>query len=173
MSHSPPASHGQRHAAHHGPRGRLDILWAHTSTRIVAAVGAATTSGLASALSMPRGPVTSTHAMTLMALGLLTGVAAGFVMRSRWAMLLATVAHVAAFEFARIGEAGPTVDGIHLGTTFGIMAFIFGRGVYGILALPPMLLGIVWGKRSRRPWSMIHWPPSTGPIACDAASKKG
>jgi proline iminopeptidase len=139
------------HPIGHAPgRGRafrqsLETLWAHPATRIAAASGAAVTSGLFAGLIMPRGPVTSIQALILMALGLLTGIAAGFVMRSRWAMIVAPVAHIIAYELMRLGESGPTVDGIHFGTTFGIMAFIFGRGVYGILALAPMLLGVAWG----------------------------
>jgi proline iminopeptidase len=127
-------------------RAVLRRLWTHAGTRIAAAAGAAGTSGLIAAVLMPRGPVTSAQAIILMALGLLTGIAAGFILRSPWAMLLSPVVHVLAFEAARLGETGPTVDGIHLDTTFGIMAFLTGRVVYGLLAVLPMLLGVIWGN---------------------------
>ena len=42
-------------------------LWSHPVSRIVAAAGAAGTSGLLIALVMPRGPVTTSHALLLMA----------------------------------------------------------------------------------------------------------
>lgn len=131
--------------SHGGSRHLVDHLWARPLTRLVAAIGAAATSGLLIAFLMPRGPVTSTQALILMGFGLLTGTAAGFVMRSRWAMLVAPIAHIAAFEFGRIGQSGPTVDGIHLDTTYGILALIVGRGVYAVLAVAPMLLGVAWG----------------------------
>jgi proline iminopeptidase len=72
------------------------------------------------------------------------------VMRSRWAMLLAPFTFVVVFELARIGTVGPLVDGIHPGSTFGILAFALGRGLHGLLALVPMLLGAVLGAAKAR-----------------------
>lgn len=68
--------------------------------------------GVVIALLMPRGPTVTWQALLLMATGLLTGVAAGFVLRSRWAMLLAPLVHTVTFELTRSGVSGPTVDGI-------------------------------------------------------------
>ena len=68
-------------------------------------------------------------------------------MRTRWAMVLAPVSFVAVFELARIGAVGPTVDRIHLSSTYGILAFAVGRGFHGLVALVPMLLGA-----ALRPW---------------------
>ena len=133
-------------SAVHNFNSRVMALRAHPESRVVAAVGAAATSGIVIAFVMPRGPVTSSQALFLMVIGFVTGIAAGFVMRSRWAMLVAPVTHVAAFELSRLAESGPTVDGIHLGTTYGILAFIVGRGVYSILALLPMVIGVGWGR---------------------------
>jgi proline iminopeptidase len=45
---------------------------------------------------MPRGPATTAQSLVVMALGLATGLVVGFVLCSRWAMLLAPAAHVAA-----------------------------------------------------------------------------
>jgi proline iminopeptidase len=121
-------------------------LWGHPGTRITAAAGAAVTSGFIAAVIMPRGPVTSTEALLLMGLGLLTGIAGGFILRSRWASLLCPIVYLAAFEVARMGETGATVDSINLETTYGILALVIGRGVSGALSVLPMLLGITWGR---------------------------
>ncbi|MFZ1283014.1 MAG: alpha/beta fold hydrolase [Propionicimonas sp.] len=114
--------------------------------RIAGAVGIGLTSGLIAALLMPRGPVTAAQAIVLLILSLATGLAAGAVLRSRWAMLLAPVVHLAAFELGRLGASGPTVDGIHLDSTYGVLGFIVGRGAYVLLIVPPMLLGVAWGN---------------------------
>lgn len=130
--------------------GALTRVWAHAWTRIAAAAGVAALSGILAGVTMPRGPVTTTQALLLMALALLTGMLTGVVLRSRWAMLLAPAAHVVAFELTRLGERGPTVDGIHLETTFGILAFLVGRGVYILLGLLPMVLGSSYGAAIAR-----------------------
>ncbi|HVL25914.1 MAG TPA: alpha/beta hydrolase [Thermomicrobiales bacterium] len=143
----------------------LTALWARAETRIAAAAGIAALTGLLVGLVMPRGPVTTAQALMLMVTGAVTGIAAGFVLRSRWAMLLAPVAHVAAFELIRLGETGPTVDGIHPGTTFGILAFLVGRGVYGILGLLPMILGVAWGAALARRLTATHERHGIGFVA--------
>lgn len=129
----------------------LDAVWSTVWIRSGATVAIAGLTGVFIALLMPRGPVVTWQALLLLAMGLLTGVAAGFVLRSRWAMLLAPLAHVVAFELARSGTTGPTVDGLFFDTTFGILAFILGRGVYGILGLLPMILGVSYGR------ALAHW----------------
>jgi pimeloyl-ACP methyl ester carboxylesterase len=80
-----------------------------------------------------------------MAAALVVGVAGGLVSGSRWSVLVAPAAFVLVFELARLGVAGPTVDGIHLDSTYGIMAFVVGRVVHGLLVLAPMMLGAVYG----------------------------
>jgi proline iminopeptidase len=66
-------------------------------------------------------------------------------------MLLAPAVFVVVFEVMRAGVTGPTVDGIHLTSTYGIMAFAVGRGVHALLALLPMVfgaaLGAAWARR--------------------------
>jgi proline iminopeptidase len=52
---------------------------------------------------------------------------------------------VVVFEFARLGVDGPSVDTIHLGSTYGIIAFVLGRVVHAVLVLAPMVLGTVCG----------------------------
>ena len=55
------------------------------------------------------------------------------------------------FVLARIATAGPFVDGIHLNSTYGLIAFVLGRGLDGVLTLAPMLLGALLGAaRARR-----------------------
>jgi pimeloyl-ACP methyl ester carboxylesterase len=80
-----------------------------------------------------------------MAAALVLGLAAGLITGSRWSALGAPVAFVLVFEVARAGVEGPTVDGIHLGSTYGIIAFVLGRGVHALLVLTPMVVGSLYG----------------------------
>jgi pimeloyl-ACP methyl ester carboxylesterase len=80
-----------------------------------------------------------------MAAALLIGIATGLVMGSRWSLLVTPVVFAVVFELARLGFDGPTVDGIHLGSMYGIIAFVLGRVVHGLLVLVPMILGTVYG----------------------------
>ena len=123
-------------------------------------IGAGVASGIAAgaaailALLMPRGPITTTEALTTMAAGLVIGLAVGLTMRSRWAMLLAPLAFVAAYELVRLGTDGPTVDGIQI-SMYGLIAFGVGRGIHGVLVLLPMVLGAAVGAGFAR---RIHGP---------------
>jgi len=94
--------------------------------------------------------MTTTQALAAMVIGLSVGLAAGFVMRSRWAILLTPVVFAAVFEIARMGADGPTVDAIHPGSTYGIFAFVVGRGFHGLVGLAPMLLGSAFGAASAK-----------------------
>jgi len=69
---------------------------------------------------------------------------AGVALRSRWAMLLVPITFVVAFEWARRGTNGPTVDGIEM-SDYGLYAFVVGRGFHGLLSLLPMALGAAVG----------------------------
>lgn len=103
----------------------------------------------------PRGPVTVVEALAAMLLGLVVGLAAGAVLRSRWAMVLAPVVFVAVFEVVRWGAVGPTVDGLHPGSVYGVIALVAGRGFHGLLTLAPMVLGAAlgagWARRRGAP----------------------
>ncbi|MEO9220173.1 MAG: alpha/beta hydrolase [Mycobacteriaceae bacterium] len=114
------------------------------------AVLAAVLFGLVAGWWTPRGPITTPQALATIGVSLFLGVFVGLVMRTRWAMLLAPAVFVAAFELVRINTAGPLVDGIHLGSTLGIVAFVLGRGLHGILAIVPMLLGVTFGAAIAR-----------------------
>jgi pimeloyl-ACP methyl ester carboxylesterase len=93
-----------------------------------------------------------------MAVCLAAGLAAGLVLRSRWAILLAPVAHVIVIEMFRLGLAGPTVGAIRLDETFGIIALIVGRGFYAVLSLVPIALGASLGAMLARRLSGVSVP---------------
>jgi len=123
----------------------LEAIWSNWRIGLMIAALAAAAIGLLSAWLTPRGPVTTAQALVAMAMALALGLLVGLVTGSRWSMLVAPLAFVAAFELARLGVRGPTVDAIHLRSTYGIIAFVVGRLMHAILVLPPMLLGIVYG----------------------------
>jgi pimeloyl-ACP methyl ester carboxylesterase len=101
---------------------------------------------------MPRGPVTSGQALALLIVSVLVGFVAGWLLRSRWAMLLAPVAQIIVFEITRLGASGPTVDGISFDGTFGPLAFIVGRGFYGLVGTLPMIVAAAYSAAlARRP----------------------
>jgi pimeloyl-ACP methyl ester carboxylesterase len=128
----------------------LPLVWTERWIGAATAVSIAALSGLLVARAMPRGPITTTQALLLMAIGLLVGVAAGFVLRSRWAMLLAPAVQVVAFELGRRGTDGPTIDGLHADTTFGVLAIVLSRGFYALVGLVPMALGVAYGAALAR-----------------------
>lgn len=118
------------------------------SASVVALVGAiavAAVAGIIAAQVWPRGPISAADALVWMTGSLVVGVVCGLILGSRWAAVLAPIAAIVAFELARLGTDGPTVDRLHLGSTYGIIAFIVGRGVSALLAIPAMMLGAVLG----------------------------
>jgi deazaflavin-dependent oxidoreductase (nitroreductase family) len=127
--------------AHGSPADRAASPW----QRLFAVTGLGASSGLAIGLVMPRGPVTSGQALTLLVVSVLVGMVAGFVLRSRWAMLIAPVAQIVVFEVTRLGAAGPTVDGISFDGTFGPLAFLVGRGFYGLVGTLPLVVAAAYG----------------------------
>jgi pimeloyl-ACP methyl ester carboxylesterase len=152
------------------PTDRLDwraAVWANRWLGGAAAVGLGAVLALVSSGPMPRGPVTNGQALVVIALSLLIGVAAGYVMRSRWALLLAPLAYIAAYEFARVGIRGASLEVIRFDSVYGIAAFAAGRGLHGLLAMLPMILGVGIGvgfaerghrDRSRRRPVVRHLP---------------
>ena len=126
-------------------RSLLRALWADKrlgwGVTLLAAVGYALLAGWWT----PRGPMSALQGLAAMGLGLLVGLIAGLALRTRWAMLVAPAAFATAFELVRLNASGPTVDGIRLDSTYGIIAFAVGRGVHGLLALLPMVLGAALG----------------------------
>lgn len=108
-------------------------------------------SGLVAALSagtalwLPRGPISTAEALSVMALSSVVGAGAGYLLRSRWALLLAPVTYAVVFEGLRLGTDGPLVDRVVLGSPYGVIAFVLGRGLHGVLALAPLMLGAALG----------------------------
>jgi len=123
----------------------LRSLWRDRRIGAAIATAAALLLGFAIAHFMPRGPATATTALIVMVTSFAVGGVAGLVMRSRWAMLLATIAYAIAIEIGRLNIIGPTVDAIRLNEPFGILALILGRGFHGLVGILPMILGVQWG----------------------------
>lgn len=152
MSTNQPTSHTPSMPIHRDTRSfrRLQLSWLpvvmhDTRVRVAAVALLSAVVGLLVALVIPRGPDTSVQALNLMGTGLAVGVLAGLTMRSRWAMLLAPVVFVGAFGVGRRGTDGPLVDGIRLDSTYGILAFILGRGFLALVCLVPMVVGVAYG----------------------------
>lgn len=123
----------------------LEFLWSDRRVALAVLIAVAAGAGLVSAWLTPRGPIATAEGLTAMAAALGVGVVGGLVLGSRWSILVMPAVFVLVFELARLGVAGATVDGIHLGSTYGIMAFVVGRVVHGLLVLAPMALGAVYG----------------------------
>lgn len=123
----------------------LSTSWSDMRIGFALTVLLAVMAGLLNANLAPRGPVTAAQALWSLGLAVVFGLAAGFVMGSRWSILLAPTIFVIVFEFARRGTVGPTVDAIQLNSAYGIIAFISGRLFQGLLALVPMMLGARFG----------------------------
>ena len=109
------------------------------------ATAAAVLLGLSIAHTMPRGPTTASQVLIVMVTSLALGGGAGWMLRSPWAIVLAPLAYMLAIEVGRFAIVGPTVDGLRLNETFGILALILGRGFHGLVGVLPMMLGAYWG----------------------------
>ena len=128
-----------------GPLALLrENRWAGIATAVALAAGW----GLLAGWWTPRGPITSGQAVTTIAVSVAVGALGGWWSRSRWMMLATPVVFAAVFELVRADTAGPLVDGIRLGGggSFGILAFLLGRGLHAVLALLPMIIGSSLGS---------------------------
>lgn len=121
----------------HGPAR----LGGHPTVGWVAAVVISAGFALASAWITPRGPGTTAAALTTGAVAMVVGLAIGFLTASRGSLLLGPVTFMVVFELARLSSVGPTVDAPDFGSFYGLLAFVLGRGVHGLVALTPMVLG--------------------------------
>lgn len=124
--------------------------WKDRRKGIALAVGIAALAGVVVSLALPRGPTTQAQALLVLAGGTMVGLLAGLAMRSRWAMLLVPLVHIAALELTRPPLVGPTVGPIRLNETYGVLAFVLGRGLYGLMAIIPMILGAYLGTTIAR-----------------------
>jgi hypothetical protein len=146
-------------------RTLLEQFWSDWRIGLAVAALLAAVAGLISAWLTPRGPVTTPQALTSMLTALLVGLGAGLVMGSRWSMLVTPAVFVGVFEVAQLGVDGPTVDGIQLGSTYGIIAFVVGRLFHGVLVLLPRSWAPSAGSGSRPAWGesrQSSWEPSAG-----------
>ena len=158
-------------------------VWASPSIRLLAVVAISGGLALASSLPMPRGPVTGLQGVGVIIASVLVGAASAYLVRSRWALLVAPLAYIVAYELSRIGIGGASLAFPRFDSTNGIAAFLFGRGFHGLLALFPMVVGASIGLaivRPRRPVALVPtailslavvglavlvaWPGSTPPV---------
>lgn len=114
-------------------------------TRALAAGGVAGVAGAVAGWLIPRGPVTTSEALVAVGTTLAVGFASGWLMRSRWAMVLAPAVFMLAFELARMRVDGPTVDGVRVDNLYGVLMLVAGRGVDAVLMLLPMMVGVSYG----------------------------
>jgi proline iminopeptidase len=129
-----------------GPVQRLlQVLWGDRHIGGAVATGLVLLLGLAIAYTMPRGPATAAQALMAMASSLIVGGVAGFILRSRWAMVITPLVYMIAVEIGRWGIVGPTVDAPRLNEPFGILALILGRGFHGLVGVLPLVVGSAWG----------------------------
>ncbi len=141
----------------------LEPVWSDWRVGFANAALLAVGFALVSALVTPRGPITTADALVAMAVALVVGGGAGLATGSRWSLLVTPVVFAVVFELARIGTSGPTIDGIHLDSMLGVIAFVVGRVTHGILVFTPMLVGCSFGiwmaGRLGRPGT-----PNMGPV---------
>jgi proline iminopeptidase len=127
--------------------------WGDRRITLPTAAALAAASGVLAAALLPRGPTTRPEALALLTGVLLVGVAAGLLLRSRWSLLLAPVAHLAGFEVARatvLYVPGVVFGPIQLDTTAGITIAVIGHGLYALVTTMPMLAGAIWGAALAR-----------------------
>jgi len=101
--------------------------------------------GVVGAFLTPRGPVTTVQAIVWMAVAGIVGFGVGVLTKSRWSVIVTPIIFIIAFELSRIGVDGPTVDLVRPGSTYGIIAFIVGRFIPGLIVILPLALGVVFG----------------------------
>lgn len=133
----------------------VEVLWRQPVPAVAVVAGVGTVSGGVWALAMPRGPVDAGSGLALMVTGLLLGALAGLVLRRRCAVLVVLLAHVVAYELVRLPVDGPSVDGIRLDNTYGVIGFVTGRLFDGVLLVLPAMVGVLYGaglsRRGHRP----------------------
>jgi proline iminopeptidase len=120
-------------------------VWSDRRVALALAAALAVIAAVVAGLLTPRGPSTSIQALAWMAGLLAIGVVSGLLAGSRWTLLVTPVAFLVAFELVRLGTSGPTVDGVHVGSTYGLIALVVGRGVTWLLAVPALMLGAAIG----------------------------
>lgn len=123
---------------------------AERALRWLTAAGAVAGFALVCGWLIPRGPVTTPQAVGALISAMLVGAAGGWMLRSRWALLVAPLTFMVVFELARMRIDGPTVDGVRLDGIYGVLALVAGRGVDAVLVLLPMTVGASYGAALAR-----------------------
>jgi hypothetical protein len=75
-------------------------------------------------------------------------------------MLLTPLAYIAAYELARIGIAGASLEAFRFDSIYGIAAFAAGRGFHALLALLSMVVGASIGLAIARPRRLLALVPT-------------
>ena len=138
-----------------------EAIWERPWLGALLAMGIAMALGDVSRDFMPRGPVTTDQALLVIATSLLMGVLGGYLARTRWVYVLVPLGYIGIYEIARLGLAGATND-FRLDSVYGIAAFLTGRGLQFLLAIVPMLGGLVVGRWLARPRGGRHLIPPIG-----------
>ena len=120
-------------------------MWRDRRVAALAAVAGTGVTAAVLALVMPRGPITGGQVVAALLGCFGVGVLAGFLLRSRWAMLLAPVVFVVVFELVRLDAVGPSVDRPRLDLSIGVIVFVLGRVFSDFVMLVPMVVGAAFG----------------------------
>ena len=99
---------------------------------------------------MPRGPVTVSQALLIMGISLFSGILGGFLTGSGWMALFGPVILILTMEIGRPDLAGPTVGPLRLDEAYGVLAFLLGRVLPGMLVVLSVIVGSRWGVFFRR-----------------------
>jgi pimeloyl-ACP methyl ester carboxylesterase len=143
------------------PASLMQILRRDRRLEFAVAASITALAGLIVGLAMPYGPATAAQALFVMVGGLTVGALAGLLLRSRWVVVVAPLAHVIAIEIARRDAIGPTVDLPRLDEPYGLLALILGRGFHALVGLLPMVLGASLGAalaNGRPVRRLVSWP---------------
>jgi hypothetical protein len=108
----------------------IERIWRDRTLAVATAVAIAAAYGVVAGLWTLRGPLTRFEGFTTILLGRVVGAGAGFVLRSRWALLIAPASFALSLELTRLGLTGPTVDAPRF-TAYGLIALAVGRGIHG------------------------------------------
>ena len=112
-----------------------EAIWERPWLGALLAMGIAMALGDVSRDFMPRGPVTTDQALLVIATSVLMGVLGGYLARTRWVYVLVPLGYIGIHEITRLGTA----------------AFLTGWGPQLLLAILPMLGGLVIGRWLARP----------------------
>jgi pimeloyl-ACP methyl ester carboxylesterase len=122
------------------------------------AVGCAAVGWLGASI-LPRGPQRPAEVVWTVLTAAAVGLLAGWLLRSRWAALVAPAAFAVGAELGRIGVVGPSVDRPRLTVAVGVIVFVLGRGFHALVVLAPLAVGAVYGAALAR---VRHPGPNPG-----------